>query len=103
MNSTENVVIVDVRRKISGQGNVYHELDFINLVPVSDNPNENVQQKFNKVYAGNLQNPQEAHNLIGKTAQVVCNFYPITRKVGDKEFSEIKMNLVSISALTEKK
>jgi hypothetical protein len=103
MNSTEKVVLVDVRRKISGQGNVYHELDFIHLVPVSDNPNENVQQKFNKVYAGNLTNAPEAHNLIGKVCEVTCNFYPITKKVGDKEFSEIKMNLVSISALPDKK
>ena len=88
--------VKEVRKKVSGQGNEYFELDLVETLPFNDE-NGNPQKKdWNKMFykpVGEVANPLL---MKGSNHEVDLNFYVNNRKVGDVVYQDIKANIIQI-------
>jgi len=96
METKQQVNVIDVRRKVSGQGNEYFVLDVLETLSVIDEKGAYITRAWNNLYFKTEQPQHEVLALKGKEAEINMNFYPLQRKVGENIYHDIKANILDI-------
>ena len=99
MQSQEQVRITEVRKKVSGQGNQYYTLDVIETLSVKNESGNYIQRNWNNLYYAPTDLEQDVVGLKEKEVKLSLNFYPVSRKVGENEYNDVKCNVVAIESI----
>ncbi len=99
--STVEAKIIKVTRKVSGQGNAYFQVSIKEDSGIPDQNGSTIKRDWNEVYYSLKPEQKEPTYFEGRIANVTLNFYPVTRKVGDKEYTDIKVNIDDIVLVAE--
>lgn len=96
MNLKQIVKVTDVTKKLSGQNNVYFEIDFLEDTAVDDGKGSTIKRQWNKIYYAKPEKSVYPLDLVGTVCEVDLNIYSLARKVGDKVYTDIKMNALDL-------
>lgn len=96
------VEILGVNKKISATNTEYFIISFNEILPHKDEKGNRMVRKFNDVYLPSIKDENALKECVSKEVEVTANFYPITRKVGDREFTDIKVTLLDVNNINER-
>jgi len=95
------VNIPAIRKKVSGQGNEYYTIDIIEKLEQTDETGKPIAREWNNMYYSPQNKEQDVLSFNNSSAFVTINFYPVSRKVGDNIYNDIKAAIVNISEFEE--
>ena len=96
MKATVLVTIKSAVRKVSQMENIYHEITVTEKVIPKDDKNEIIERDWEKLYYPKDIPTNIKEDLIGKEVEMVINFYPVKRQVGEQTFTNINCNIIEI-------
>jgi len=99
MKVAATVTIKAIVRKISQMENVYHEITVMEKVQPKDDNNEVLERDWNKLYYPENIDTNVKEDLIGKEVEMIINFYPVKRQVGDQVFTNINCHVEEIKGI----
>jgi len=99
MKCTTKVKLTAAVRKLSQLENFYHEISFIEDVISDDDKDFKFEREWQKVFYPHDMDTNLKEDLIGKEVEITFNFYPVKRQVGDKEYTNIAVNIVAINPI----
>ena len=102
MKCTAKIKIKSLVRKVSQMENVYHEITITETILPKDEQNEVIERDWHKTYYPHDIPTNIKEDLIGKEVEVVINFYPVKRTVGDQTFTNINCHIEEIIGVSEK-
>jgi hypothetical protein len=91
------VTVLVVRKKVSGQGNPYYQLDIQEELVQKDENDKPIKRNWNNIYFNPKDIESDVVGLMGKECSALVNFYPIDRQVGDKMYHDVKCNVLELS------
>lgn len=96
------VEILGVHTKISTTNTKYYNVSFNEILPHKDEKGNRMVRKFNDVYLPSIKDEDALKQCVSKEVEVIANFYPISRKVGEREFTDIKVTLLDVDNINER-
>ena len=96
MKAKDVVFIKDVTKRVSGQGNPYFVIDFIEKLQQQDEEGNPVTKEWNNVFYAAKEDQTNPNNFKGQNAVIIINFYTYNRKVGDKVYTDLKANILDM-------
>ena len=99
MKTNQNLKVTKIIKKVSGQGNTYYEVDAIEDLGIEDGQGSTIKREWKKMYFKDDTNLINVFSTENEYCNVILNFYPMDRKVGDKIYQDIKVNIVSIAVI----
>lgn len=88
------VQIRSVEEKISNAGIKYYQIDIVEDTNIPREGGGTWSRVWEKLYFPASENSDSPKVFEGTKQNVVLNFYPVSRNVGDKVFTDIKCNIV---------
>lgn len=98
MQITTQLVIKQVRGKVSALQNKYIEIDFIEPAATTHDGFQSSPIEWNNCYFPDASQLEDVKKLVDSEITATLSFLPIAKKVGDKIYHEIKMQVIAIAA-----
>lgn len=94
MEALKEVVVTKVEEKISNSGTRYYQIDLTEDTGIKSPTGENFKRVWDRLYMPHTDGMESPKMLESLKATVVINFYPQTRTVSDKSYTDIKCNII---------
>lgn len=93
------MLVTDVKKKVSGQGNVYYLLDLLETTEFKDEKDQFIKREWCRLYYSPASQDADIVNHKDKILKVYLSFFPVQRKVGENVYNEIKCSITALEAL----
>lgn len=95
MISSTQVLVKEVKRKVSGLNNIYFLVDVTEFLPLKDEKGNPITREWLNLYFSPSPDSVDILQFINKQVIIDMNFYPIRKVSGDKVFMDISCNIAS--------
>jgi len=96
MKAKAKMKITKVTEKLSSQGQKYYNVDMLEDTEIPKEGGGNWTRVWENTYLPATVGMESPKMLEGLVVEVMINFYPVIRTVGDKNYTDIKCNIVKI-------
>lgn len=94
MNASSKVHVTKVSEKFSNSGQKYFNIDLTEDTGIASEAGGTYKRCWDNCYMPFSEGMESPKMLEGVNAQVVMSFYPTSRTVGEKSFTDIKCQIV---------
>lgn len=99
MNVKIPMLVLGVRKKVSGQGNTYYMLDLLETTDFKDEKEQFIKREWNDLYFTPEDKTLDVVNLKDKRVNAYLSFYPMQRKSGERIFNEIRCAIADLEEI----
>lgn len=96
MQAKATLLVREVKEKLSQRGEKYFLVDLIEDTGIQNPAGGTWSRTWANCYMPVEAVQENPKALEGYKVDVLVNFYPVTKTVGDKSFDEIKLNIVKL-------
>jgi hypothetical protein len=93
------MLVTDVKKKVSGQGNTYYMLDLLETTEFKDENQQFIKRTWPQLYFTPEDKTLDVVNLKDKRVNAYFSFYPQSRKSGDRVFHEIRCAIADLEEI----
>jgi len=97
MITTSKVQISDVKKRLSGQQNIYYLIDFIEFTDIKDENQNLIKREWCGMYYADSRAEIDILALKGQMVNLELNFYPNHKTVGERNFMDINAAIISLN------
>lgn len=97
MELVTRVVLKDVHRKIAVSGNVYHEIEVEETLPVKDENGKNISKTWQKLYMPEVKNEDFLRECVGTEVKMKANLYFHERMVETRKYQDLRLTVIDIN------
>lgn len=96
MKLTEKLFVQNAQRKVSGQGNVYYLIDLVENTGINNEEGQPITRDWQSLYYMPEHKEENVLKHKSQMAMVTLTFYPIVRRVGEKEYQDIRVSVIEL-------
>ena len=100
MEAIKEVKVTKVDAKISSMGTPYHQVDFVEDTKIDNGQGSTHTRVWENVYFPDTAGAGNPKMLEGNKAIVHLNVYPVSKKVGGKNYTDIKIAIIKFEPCT---
>jgi len=94
MEAKKNVLVKSVTQKMSNRGEIYFNVSLTEDTGIQNPVGGNFLRVWDNLYFPHKEGQESPLMLEGLKCDVTINFYPVTRTVGENNYTDIKCNIV---------